>query len=63
MAIGSISGATPPVAQVSANQVNARRDSDGDFDGSKVGEVEEASAEQSQASSSDTVGTIIDTKA
>ncbi len=63
MAISSVSGVTPPAPQVHTNNAKAQRDSDGDNDGSKAGEVEKAATQQPQVSSSGTVGTIINTKA
>ena len=62
MAINSVSGVTP-TPQVNAQQVNARRDKDGDNDGSKPGETEKAEANQPKISSSSTVGTKINTSA
>jgi hypothetical protein len=63
MAISSVSGVTPPAPHAHTNQVKTRRDSDGDKDGSKAGEVEKTSAQQPKVASSGTVGTIINTKA
>ncbi len=63
MAISSISGVVPPAQHPHSQQVNKNRDSDGDNDGSKAGEVEKQAAQQSKVASSGTVGTIINTKA
>ncbi len=63
MAIGSISGVTPPAPQVNTNAVKPRKDSDGDHDNSKAGEVEKAAAQPANISSSSTVGSLINTKA
>ncbi len=63
MAVSSVSSVTPPTPHVNSNQVKPHRDSDGDNDGSKAGEVEKTSSQQTHVSSSGTVGTIINTKA
>jgi hypothetical protein len=64
MAISGISSAVQniPQPQVSPQQVNARRDSDGDNDGSRSGEVEKASPKVNLSSTA-TVGTQINTTA
>jgi len=63
MAISSISAVVPPVQHSNPHQVKTHRDSDGDNDHSKAGEVEKSAVQQSKASPSETLGTNIDTKA
>lgn len=63
MAISGISDVTPPASQVNINSVKPHKDSDGDHDNGKIGEVEKAAAQPSTVSSSATVGTVINTKA
>lgn len=65
MAINSVSSAVQSVPQSTVNpqQVNARRDRDGDSDGSRAGEVEKSSSQTPPPSSSATVGTKVNTTA
>ena len=63
MSVNNVSGVTPPIAQVNTTQVKAQRDSDGDYDGSKPGEVEAASEQSSPTSTSVSSGSLVNTKA
>ena len=63
MAASSISGAISPTHMANTQQAKMHRDSDGDNDGSKAGQVEQSPTQQSNGSSVSRVGTNINTKA
>jgi len=63
MAVSSISGAISPIHIANTQQTKVHRDSDGDNDGSKAGQVEQSAAQPSNGSSISRVGTNVNTKA
>jgi len=63
MAVSSISGAISPMHIVNTQQTKVHRDSDGDNDGSKAGQVERSAVQPSNVSSVSRVGTHVNTKA
>lgn len=63
MAVSSISGAISPIHIANTQQAKVHHDSDGDNDGSKVGQVDQSVAQQSNVSSISRVGTNINVKA
>ena len=63
MAVSSISGTISPTHIVNTQQTKVHRDSDGDNDGSKAGQVEKSAVQASNVSSASRVGTKVNTKA